>query len=251
MAWSQMIIAGLVVLCAIWGVVLCAAQNSHDITITNRKLARQSGHGVRGAYAPVNCVKVPCLALTFDDGPSAVVTPQVLDTLQRHKVRATFFVVGSHVPNNEAIVRRMHKEGHEIGNHTWSHADLTTLAPAQIQEQISATQEAVDKAGAPIPHLFRPPYGALNSVVYGNVHLTVVRWNVDPKDWETENSADIVSGVESTSRPGGVVEMHDIHQRTADSLDQIINDLKPHYNFVTVSEMLNLPPGQRGEFFGR
>ncbi|HEX7963870.1 MAG TPA: polysaccharide deacetylase family protein, partial [Candidatus Saccharimonadales bacterium] len=190
-------------------------------------------------------------ALTFDDGPSASVTPQVLDILARHGVHATFFVIGSRVGGNEALLRRMYQGGHEIGNHSWSHPDFTTLTPQQIQDQIAQAQAAIASAGVPAPTLFRPPYGAVNAVVRSNVPLSIVRWNVDPKDWDTGNAADIIKRVESTAKPGGVVEMHDIHQQTADSLDQLLNDLAPHYQLVTVSQLFNLAPGQRGEFFGR
>jgi peptidoglycan/xylan/chitin deacetylase (PgdA/CDA1 family) len=241
------------VLVGVWQMVQLPVPASLTVPLhpAHRHHAGLPTSAVRGAVAPVDCARVACLALTFDDGPSATVTPQVLDILDRHHVHATFYVVGSRVAGNEALLRRMHAAGHEIGNHTWSHADLTTLSPEQVREQIANTQAAVAAAGVPLPTTFRPPYGAVNGVVRSNVQLTIVRWNVDPEDWDTKQAKDIVPKVESTAKPGGVVEMHDIHQQTADSLDQLLNDLTPRYKLVTVSELFSLPPGQRGEFFGR
>ena len=83
-----------------------------------------------------DCSVQACIALTFDDGPDPIITPQVLDILKRHNARATFFMLGYHVPGNEAVVKRIHQEGHEIGNHSWAHAHFTQLTPEQIQGDI-------------------------------------------------------------------------------------------------------------------
>jgi peptidoglycan/xylan/chitin deacetylase (PgdA/CDA1 family) len=145
----------------------------------------------------------------------------------------------------------MYQAGHEIGNHSWSHPDFTTLSPQQIQEQIGQTQAVITAAGVPAPSLFRPPYGAVNAMVKNNVPLAIALWNIDPEDWHTADAKDVVSRVESTAKPGGVVEMHDVHMQTADALGRILDDLGPRYQFVTVSEMFNLSRGQRGVYFGR
>ncbi len=198
-----------------------------------------------------DCVQTPCLALTFDDGPQPQITPQVLDILARHHVRATFFLIGLHVPGNEALVQRMYTEGHEIGNHSWSHVDFTTLAPDEIEDQIARTQAAITAAGVPAPRLFRPPYGAINPVVRSHVPLTIAMWNADPEDWHKPRAAQIVASVEAAAGPGKVIDMHDIKQPTADALDQILTDLQSQYQLVTVSELFDLAPGQPGVFYGR
>jgi peptidoglycan/xylan/chitin deacetylase (PgdA/CDA1 family) len=259
--WPQLGICAAMVGLAVWGLLAIALPPSGTIlpkhpvhpATGDGGLATlpQPKHAVQGAMKPVDCSRQACLALTFDDGPDSHVTPQVLDILRRHKVRATFYVVGSRVAGNEALLRQMYQDGHEIGNHSWNHADLTTLNAMQIQQQISSTQAAVAGAGVPPPTTFRPPYGAVNAVVRANVPLTIVRWNVDPEDWNAKEAKDVVSKVESTAKPGAVIDMHDIHQQTADALDQLLNDFAPKYQLVTVSELFNLPPGQRGEFFGR
>jgi peptidoglycan/xylan/chitin deacetylase (PgdA/CDA1 family) len=205
----------------------------------------------RPVVPSVNCAVQACLALTFDDGPNAVTTPQVLDTLARHHARATFFVLGTHVAGNEQLLRRMYLEGHEVGNHSWGHQDFTTLHPDQIHQQIERTQAAVAATGIPVPTLFRPPYGAMNTAVRAQVPLTLALWNVDPEDWRSKHPSDIIAKVEAHALPGRVVDLHDIHQPTADSLDQLLTDLQQHYQLVTFSEMFDLVPGQPGVFYGR
>jgi len=205
----------------------------------------------RAVQPPVDCSLQACLALTFDDGPSAATTPQVLNVLEHHHARATFFVIGSHVPGNEAILRRMYRDGHEIGNHSWSHHDFTTLSPEQIQQEISQTQAAIAAAGVPVPTLFRPPYGAVNQVMRSRVPLTFAMWNVDPEDWRSKDPKEIITKVESRAAPGRVIDLHDIHAQTADGLDQLVGDLQQHYQLVTFSELFNLTSGQPGLFYGR
>jgi peptidoglycan/xylan/chitin deacetylase (PgdA/CDA1 family) len=251
LGWWQVVVLAATLLCFVWGTANLLFMSAAPPAAVVRIPAAPPRRMVQGAAAPVDCARVDCLALTFDDGPNPVVTPQVLDILERHHARATFFVIGLHVPGNEALVRRMHGAGNEIGNHSWAHPDFTTLNPQQIQEQIDQTQAVVAAAGVPVPTLFRPPYGAVNAQVKNNVPLVIALWNVDPEDWDTGDAKKIITKVEATAKPGGVVEMHDIHQQTADALDQLLNDLGPRYQFVTVSEMFNLPRGQRGVYFGR
>lgn len=202
--------------------------------------------------SPVNCKIHPCIALTFDDGPDMYATPQVLGILEKEQVHASFFIVGSRVAGNQALLRRMWVDGDEIGDHSWTHPDFTTLTPGQIQGQIALTQAAIKAAGVPAPTLFRPPYGDVDQKVINNVPLTIMFWNEDPRDWAADSPQQVEKAVEASARPGGVVDMHDIYPVTAESLDPIIKKLKSkHYQFVTVSQLLALQPGQRGEFYGR
>ena len=97
----------------------------------------------------IDCGKVACLALTFDDGPNPITTPQVLDVLEHEQVPATFFVVGSRVPGQEKLLRRMFYDGNEVGSHSWNHPDFTTLSSEQIIDQINRTQAVVMAAGLP------------------------------------------------------------------------------------------------------
>jgi peptidoglycan/xylan/chitin deacetylase (PgdA/CDA1 family) len=200
---------------------------------------------------PPECSLKPCIALTFDDGPSDLVTPQVLDILARNQVKATFFLVGQHVPGREPLVHRMYLEGHEIGNHSWNHADFTKLSPSEVDMQLRLSQAAIAGAGVPAPRVFRPPYGAVNPMVQSHVGMTIVRWNIDPEDWRSKNAAEIQAKVFHDARPGGIILMHDTDQATAAALDPVLQTLKQQYQFVTVSELLKLTPGDQGQYFGR
>ncbi len=198
-----------------------------------------------------DCAQVACLALTFDDGPNPLTTPQVLSDLEQAHVSATFFVIGSRIAGNEAVLQRMYADGDEIGNHSWSHPDLTKLPVDQIQQQIQLTQQAVVAAGVPAPTLFRPPYGAVNQTVEDNVPFATLLWNEDPQDWAANTPQQVIQSVEASARPGGIVDMHDIYHVTADALPQILVDLQARgLHFVTVSQLLQLTPSSRGIYYG-
>jgi len=201
--------------------------------------------------SPVDCKLRPCIALTFDDGPNPYTTPQIVSILEHEHVHASFFMVGSRVQGNDALLRRMYQDGDEIGNHSWTHPDFTTLTPAQIKQQIALTQQAIMSAGVPAPTLFRPPYGAVDQKVIDNVPLSIMFWNEDPEDWQADTPGQVEQAVIASARPGGVVDMHDIYHLTAESLDPIIKKLKAKdYQFVTVSQLMGIKPGQKGEFYG-
>jgi peptidoglycan/xylan/chitin deacetylase (PgdA/CDA1 family) len=199
----------------------------------------------------LDCNSKPCLALTFDDGPNAIATPQVLDVLARQQVRATFFVVGVHVPGNDEIVRREFREGHEIGNHSWNHPDLSKLSPEDAQTQIEMTQRVISQTGVPTPKILRPPFGAVNDMLVAHNNLTIVRWNVDPEDWKVQDPAKIQQQLLANVRPGAIILMHDIYPTTAAALEPVLQALKQQYQFVTVSQLLDLTPGDQGQFFAR
>lgn len=197
-----------------------------------------------------NCNAKPCMALTFDDGPNPLTTPRILDILASEHVHATFFLVGQRVPGNEATVRRMYREGNEVGNHSWSHPDFTKLSQAQITDQIQKTQTVIVAAGVPAPHLLRPPYGSVNPGVLSQLHMTTVEWNIDPDDWSQKDPAKIDANILSHAQPGRIILMHDIYPWTADALRPAIDNLKAHYQLVTVSQLMHLAPGDQGQYFG-
>jgi peptidoglycan/xylan/chitin deacetylase (PgdA/CDA1 family) len=209
-----------------------------------------------GVIPPVipraNCEAAKCLALTFDDGPDPLITPQILDILKNHNVHATFFVMGKHVSGNEALLQRMHAEGHEIGNHSWDHPYFTRISLDQVHEQIDTTQKAIIKAGVPAPRLFRPPYGDVNETVLTHIPLTVVRWNIDPEDWHPKRQAHLLEHMANYARPGGVVVMHDTEVTTLAQLDELLSQLESQqYTLTTAGDVLGVEATQPGLYFSR
>ena len=189
------------------------------------------------------------LALTFDDGPDPVETPQILDILQKYDARATFFAIGSKVQKHPEIVKREIAEGHEIANHTFTHRFLSSssCSPEQIREEISRTQGTIFNATGRIASLFRPPGGIYNSQVLAaarreHVQTVLWSWHQDTRDWTRPGVGRIVRKVLRNARGGDIVLMHD-HvsgtSQTVTALKIILPELKKQgYRFVTVSELM-------------
>jgi peptidoglycan/xylan/chitin deacetylase (PgdA/CDA1 family) len=197
------------------------------------------------ASAEVDCDAVPCIALTYDDGP-AQHTARLLDILAERDARVTFYTVGSNADYQPDLIARIAAEGHEIGNHTYDHLDLTTLSTDGVHEQVDSTQAAI-AAGTDAPSVtLRPPYGATNEVVSGAVGMPQVIWTIDTEDWQDRDAAIVTSRVLEGAEPGVIVLMHDIHSTTVDAAPAIVDGLlEQGYALVTVSELLgsDLVPG--------
>ncbi|MGR6964046.1 polysaccharide deacetylase family protein [Geodermatophilus sp. URMC 61] len=168
--------------------------------------------------------------LTFDDGPHRTATPDILDTLADRGAEATFFVTGQMTAARPDIVRRASKEGHRIGNHSWSHPELTTLDRAQVASQLRRTNEAIEQATGSVPGEWRPPYGATNDLVQAaarEVGLdSMVLWTVDPRDWADPPATTIRDRVLQQVRPGSIVLLHDATgQNTPAALPMILDGL--------------------------
>ncbi|ARM72057.1 polysaccharide deacetylase [Listeria monocytogenes] len=178
------------------------------------------------------------IALTFDDGPSASVTPGVLDTLKRYNVKATFFVLGSSVIQNPGLVKRELEEGHQVGSHSWDHPQLTKQSTQEVYNQILKTQKAVFDQTGYFPTTMRPPYGAVNKQVAEEIGLPIIQWSVDTEDWKYKNAGVVTQKVLAGATDGAIVLMHDIHKTTAASLDATLTKLKNQgYEFVTIDEL--------------
>jgi peptidoglycan-N-acetylglucosamine deacetylase len=186
------------------------------------------------------------VALTFDDGPDAKYTNQILDILHEHEVKATFFVVGEHAAFYKNTMKRIVDQGHEVGNHSWSHVDLTKLDENRLQEEINKTDEVIQGyTGKPVP-AFRPPYGAVSKMVvdYAEKHHKIICWSVDTRDWEGIPSDQIVQHVKRDLRNGGIILQHSAGGKhgnlsnTVKALPALIQYLKENgYELVTVSEL--------------
>ncbi|MER7406002.1 polysaccharide deacetylase family protein [Streptomyces sp. NPDC000070] len=185
-----------------------------------------------------DCKKVKCIALTFDDGPAVPETSTLLTHLARYKARVTFFTVGQSVAAHPDLVRAEAKAGHEIGNHSWNHPDLTRLTPQQIASQLNRTSAAIKAATGRTPTLFRPPYGAINNTVRTATTLSPVLWDVDTEDWKYRDPAKVARTVITKAQPNDVVLLHDIHATSVAAVPEILRTLTARgYHFVTVSHL--------------
>jgi len=192
---------------------------------------------------PPNCSQVKCVALTFDDGPGTY-TPELLSLLDQYDAKATFFLIGGNVKKHPQIVRDEVARGHEIGNHTWSHKDLTKISVAAAKRDLQKTDDAIKEATGVEPTLVRPPFGSLPTSLKKNLSVPIALWDVDTLDWKTRNTKSTIKAAEKIV-PGSIVLMHDIHKSTIDAMPKILKDLSAEgYHFVTVTELIGHPkPG--------
>jgi peptidoglycan-N-acetylglucosamine deacetylase len=168
--------------------------------------------------------------LTFDDGPSRDVTPVILDTLAARKATATFFVIGEMADASPDLVRRASAEGHRIGNHSWDHADLTTLDGEQVEAELRSTNQEIVEATGAAPAEWRPPFGNTNadleSVAEGLGLTSTVLWTVDSGDWQNPPATTIRDRVLQQVRADDIVLLHDAWtQSTAEALPMILDGL--------------------------
>lgn len=168
------------------------------------------------------------VALTFDDGPSAEFTPQVLDILARYNAKATFFLVGSEIEASPDVVRRMVNEGHRIGNHTWDHVALPSLDEAGFVAQVDRTQNLLLQFTRRPATCIRPPFGKTDARVRTAMAargLSVERWSQDTEDWKHPGVNEIIGNALSGAAPGAVVLLHDSSEQTVAALPAIIEGI--------------------------
>ena len=198
-----------------------------------------SGRRAVHTGAPADGAVRPEVALTFDDGPDAVWTPKLLDGLKERGVHATFFLLGQSVEGNEAVVKRMQEEGHLIGNHTYSHAELTKLPEDEAREEVVKTSRAICEVTGVWPSFVRPPFGEWPDGLEFRVTMIPVKWTVDSRDWYTKNTAVIVQDVLDAAEPGDIILMHDRYETSVEAALQIVDALtEKGYDFVTVDELI-------------
>lgn len=192
----------------------------------------------------------PMVALTFDDGPGGKSTDKVLEILDQYQSKATFFLLGKNVETGQDKVKKMVASGHQLGNHSWNHPDLTRLSAEEIRKQIDQTNEVIKTYAGEAPTIVRVPYGAINNLVKQEVKYPLINWNIDTLDWKTRNAQKTYDHVMSHVHDGSIVLMHDIHAPTADAVALLVPALiEKGYQLVTIEEMMlikgiDLNPGQ-------
>ena len=190
-------------------------------------------------------VDQPYIAMTFDDGPSAENTPRLLEMLKQRNIKATFFLIGQNVASNPDLVRRILAEGHEIGNHSWTHPQLSKLSDQRVSSEITKTQDAIKDASGFTPTLLRPPYGAITprqrEWIENQFGLSIILWSVDPFDWKRPGASVITQRILTETRSGAIILSHDIHKQTVDAMPATLDGLmRKGFKFVTVSQLIAL-----------
>lgn len=227
--------------------VEAAAKAQAEATANAKKAAeeakaKKSPSGSLPANGNTDCTKAKCIALTFDDGPGPG-TASILDTLKTNNVHGTFMVVGSRVAAGASLVEREHAEGHDIGNHTWDHGDLTSMSIADAQSEVDRTNQAVANAIGKRPYFVRPPYGAYNASVLSAIGMPFILWDVDPDDWKDRDADVVYQRVMAGAKPGAIILSHDLYPTTAAAYQRIVPDLiQQGYTLVTVSDLLDISP---------
>ncbi|MCI1777001.1 MAG: polysaccharide deacetylase family protein [Paenibacillus lautus] len=189
------------------------------------------------------------VALTFDDAPDDIFTPQILEVLKREGVRATFFVVGNRVEAHPEIVRRMVEDGHILGNHSYNHANLPKISDEEFRNQITRTDELIQKYTGYRPTFVRPPYGNINEPQIqwlASQHKIIVNWNVDSLDWKGLNSEQVKTNILAHTMPGSIILQHaaggvgEDLSGTVQALPDIIRSLRnDRMQLVTIPELLD------------
>jgi peptidoglycan/xylan/chitin deacetylase (PgdA/CDA1 family) len=190
------------------------------------------------------------LALTYDDGPNDPYTWRMMEVLERHEVKATFFLIGRFVQQKPEIARALVAAGHTIGSHTWDHPNLIFVSSSEVRRQLKQTQQAILDATGVEAKLFRPPFGGRRPAslrVARSLGLQTVMWNVTCYDWKAESADEIAGHAERQVRGGNVILLHDgeFHRigvdrsRSVEASGRILERyLGEGYRFVTIPEMM-------------
>lgn len=179
------------------------------------------------------------IALTFDDGPHPYYTEQLLDGLKERGVVATFFVTGEHAVLHPDIIRRIHEEGHMIGNHTYSHMQLTQGNRMEYKEELVATGEVVEEIIDEEVIYVRPPYGTWDKALEAELNMIPVLWSIDTLDWCSTDVSRIVKEAVKEAEENDIILMHDYYDTTVTAALQIVDELSARgFTFVTVEEIL-------------
>lgn len=199
------------------------------------------------------------VALTFDDGPSPEYTPLILDILKEKQVKATFFMVGSHVKKYPEVAKRIIKEGHELGNHTYNHVNIPTLKYNDLTQEIIQTNHIIHQITEEFPVYLRPPRGMYDARYRRLAHLLgqrIILWTISGRDWKSSTSADtIVSRIVNKAKGGEIILLHDSgalikdeggnHMALIQALPSIIDGLQEKgLEIIPLKELLEEAEGE-------
>lgn len=214
------------------------------LAITIIFLTQSVVYGAGGRLLPIYSVETPerKIALTFNCAWGTEDVPEILSVLEKYGAKATFFMVGSWAEQNPEAAKLIAKAGHEVGSHSNTHPDMTTLSRAEAEEELQRSSERIFSACGEKPVLFRAPSGAYNNeviTVAAEQGLVTIQWNVDSRDWKNPTVEKMVTSVTENVQNGSIVLFHCGAQPTAEALPQIMEILyQQGYAFVSVSDLI-------------
>jgi len=183
------------------------------------------------------------IALTFDDGPSPY-TDRLLDIFAQHGGKGTFLVMGERIEERASTLKRTADEGHEIGNHTFSHGPLNYMTDEEIIRELTVTNDMIKSITSKAPRLVRPPYGAFDDRVSERVcelSLSVLCWSLDTADWATDDPNAVIGALAGKVEDGDIILFHDSQKSTVDAMEILVPQLiEDGYELLTVPQLLEL-----------
>lgn len=222
-------------------VIIYSGNDKFSLPAGSLKLLEERKIEALREYIPVTDPKEKVIALTFDDGPSALTTPGLCDMLFEKGVKATFFVLGVNLDGssrNMATLKKLYDNGNEIGIHSYNHPNFNLMSLSSISKQIEDTQALIVSATGERSVLVRPPYGNMKREVAQALDYFIIRWSVDPEDWKDKTPEEISDFIINDVQSGDIILLHDIHSRSCEAAETVIDALLAQgYRFVTVSEL--------------
>lgn len=240
------VLVGLIIIFAL--LIFCgynAWKEKDSSAFWNKYIAEPVAHEVKEEEPEEETERVldpnkPMIALTFDDGPSKY-TDELLDTLELHDVKATFFLLGSRIDDYSETIQKMEDIGCEIASHTFHHYDLTKLTTQEVDGEVEWTNQHLVNVLGHGTELVRPPYGATTDEIQNNIQYPLVMWSVDTTDWQSKDASAVANHVLNVAKDGDIVLMHDIYEPTVEAVKIMIPILQERgYQIVTVSEMAKM-----------
>ena len=232
--------AAILVFDILTGLLLCLVYvNKHGLADKVMSGAVVNDESVGGQQSPVKDVEQKKIALTFDDGPHPYYTEQLLDGLKEQGVVATFFVTGEHAALHPDVIIRMQEDGHLIGNHTYSHIQLTTKNREKYKQELIDTNAVIEGITGEEVLYVRPPYGTWDKKFESELNMFPVLWTIDPLDWCSDNVDCIAGKVVEKAEENDIILMHDYYESSVTAALKIVDELQEEgYEFVTVEEIL-------------
>ena len=201
---------------------------------------------VPAGFETVDCTLFPCVALTYDDGPSEF-TPGILDEVSRRGASVTFFAMGEKAATNATTMTRALAEGNLVENHTWNHPRLPKLTDAQVRKQLTDTTAAITSAAGRAPTVFRPPFGDTNARVQGDAGMAAILWDIDTFDWQGPADDVVTQRAVDGPSPGSIVLQHDIQPNTARTAGAVYDGLADRgFTLVNIRQLFGGTLPDRG-----